>query len=128
MAIVDQKAVEKEWNVRGFSCALWIDAPGRVWRDFVHETDELVMLIEGEEEFEMTVKYIGWKSAKSFVSPPAPIIPPAMSAGAHRNGCTATSGCNSRHSGTNRCPEASRLGGLRSCAIAQLRNREPDTA
>ncbi len=24
---------------------------GRVWNDFVHDTDELVMLVEGEEEF-----------------------------------------------------------------------------
>ena len=47
------KAVEKDWHGRGFSCDLWIDAPGRVWRDFIHETDELVMLVEGEEEFEM---------------------------------------------------------------------------
>jgi mannose-6-phosphate isomerase-like protein (cupin superfamily) len=53
MATVDQKAVEKDWNARGFSCDLWIDAPGRVWRNFIHETDELVMLVEGEEEFEM---------------------------------------------------------------------------
>jgi mannose-6-phosphate isomerase-like protein (cupin superfamily) len=53
MATVDQRAVEKEWHARGFSCDLWIDAPGRVWRDFIHETDELVMLVEGEEEFEM---------------------------------------------------------------------------
>jgi uncharacterized cupin superfamily protein len=53
MATVDQKAVEKEWNARDFSCDLWIDAPGRVWRNFIHETDELVMLVEGEEEFEM---------------------------------------------------------------------------
>ena len=53
MASVDQKAVEKDWNARGFSCDMWTDAPGRVWRDFIHETDELVMLVEGEEEFEM---------------------------------------------------------------------------
>jgi mannose-6-phosphate isomerase-like protein (cupin superfamily) len=53
MATVDQKAVEKDWNARGFSCDLWIDAPGRVWQNFIHETDELAMLVEGEEEFEM---------------------------------------------------------------------------
>ena len=53
MATVDQKAVEKDWKARGFSCDLWIDAPGRVWQNFIHETDELVMLVEGEEEFEM---------------------------------------------------------------------------
>lgn len=53
VATVDQKAVEDDWNARGFSCDLWIDGAGRVWRDFIHETDELVMLVQGEEEFEM---------------------------------------------------------------------------
>ena len=56
MASVDQRAIEKNWQARGFSCDLWIDAPGRVWRDFVHDTDELVMLVEGEEEFEVNGK------------------------------------------------------------------------
>ena len=50
---VDQKAVEKDWQARGFSCGLWIDPPGREWHDFVHDTDELVMVVEGEQEFEM---------------------------------------------------------------------------
>jgi cupin 2 domain-containing protein len=31
---------------------LWIDPPGRVWSDFVHDTDEIVMLLEGEQECE----------------------------------------------------------------------------
>lgn len=53
MATVEQKAVEENWRRCGFSCDLWIDAPGREWRDFVHATDELVMLVEGAEEFEM---------------------------------------------------------------------------
>ena len=53
MSAVDQAAVRKQWAARGFSCDLWVDPPGRVWNDFVHDTDELVMLVEGEEEFEM---------------------------------------------------------------------------
>lgn len=53
MARVDQRQFEKDWAERGFSCGLWIDPPGRVWADFVHDTDELVLLLEGEEEFEM---------------------------------------------------------------------------
>lgn len=39
------------WSSRGFSCAVWTDPPGKVWKDYVHDTDELVMLIEGEVEF-----------------------------------------------------------------------------
>ena len=41
-----------DWETRGFTCELWIDPPGQVWADFVHETDELVMVAEGTVEFE----------------------------------------------------------------------------
>jgi mannose-6-phosphate isomerase-like protein (cupin superfamily) len=41
-----------DWARRGFSCDIWTDAPGQVWRDFVHATDELVMPLEGEIELE----------------------------------------------------------------------------
>lgn len=53
MPKVDQEKVKEDWAARGFSCGLWIDPPGQVWADFVHDTDELVMLVEGEQEFEM---------------------------------------------------------------------------
>jgi quercetin dioxygenase-like cupin family protein len=29
---------------------MWMDPPGQVWANFVHEVDELVTLIEGEIE------------------------------------------------------------------------------
>jgi len=54
MSTIDQAEVKKDWATRGFSCDLWVDAPGRVWKDFAHDTDELVMLVDGEEEFEMS--------------------------------------------------------------------------
>jgi cupin 2 domain-containing protein len=53
MSSVNQPEVRKRWTARGFSCDLWVDPPGRVWNDFVHDSDEPVMLVEGEEEFEM---------------------------------------------------------------------------
>jgi mannose-6-phosphate isomerase-like protein (cupin superfamily) len=40
------------WAKRGYSFEYWIDPPGQVWRDFVHDVDELLMLIEGEIEIE----------------------------------------------------------------------------
>jgi mannose-6-phosphate isomerase-like protein (cupin superfamily) len=49
---VDRPAVERTWNERGFACGLWIDPPSQVWPDYVHDTDELVMVVEGEVEFE----------------------------------------------------------------------------
>ena len=51
---VDQVAVAARWRERGFSCGLWIDPPGQIWADFVHAVDELVMVVEGEVEFEVS--------------------------------------------------------------------------
>lgn len=50
---VDQAAIERSWRERGFSCGLWVDPPGQVWADYVHETDELVMVVNGDVEFEI---------------------------------------------------------------------------
>ncbi len=50
---VDRGAVAANWQQRGFSCALWVDPPGQVWADYVHDADELVMLVTGDVEFEI---------------------------------------------------------------------------
>ena len=50
---IDQSAIRDDWLGRGFSCDIWIDPPGKIWTDFVHGTDELLMLIDGEIELEM---------------------------------------------------------------------------
>ncbi len=47
------REVREDWAARGFSCDVWVDPPGRRWEDFVHGVDELVMLLEGEMEFEI---------------------------------------------------------------------------
>ena len=47
---MDRDAIARDWRARGFGCDLWTDPPGQVWADFVHASDELVMLIEGEIE------------------------------------------------------------------------------
>lgn len=49
------------WRDRGFSCELWVDPPGQIWSDFVHEVDELLMLVEGE--IELTVAGRTWRPA-----------------------------------------------------------------
>ncbi len=50
---VDRARVAAEWSARGFGCDLWVDPPGRRWEDFVHPTDEVVMVLEGDQEFEV---------------------------------------------------------------------------
>jgi quercetin dioxygenase-like cupin family protein len=51
--LADQSTVAADWRRRGFSCGLWVDPPGQVWADFVHDTDEVVMIVEGQVEFEI---------------------------------------------------------------------------
>lgn len=50
---VDRAAIERSWKERGFSCGLWVDPPGQVWSDYVHDTNELVMVVEGDVGFEI---------------------------------------------------------------------------
>lgn len=50
---VDHGAVARDWSQRGYSCRVFTDPPGQEWRDFVHETNELVTVVEGRLEVEM---------------------------------------------------------------------------
>lgn len=47
---VDPAAVERDWRRRGYSCHPFRDPPGRIWRDFVHTTNELVTVQRGRLE------------------------------------------------------------------------------
>ncbi len=53
MASIEQEQVAAAWAKRGFSCDLWIYPPGRRWEEFMHATDKLVLVLEGEMEFEV---------------------------------------------------------------------------
>jgi mannose-6-phosphate isomerase-like protein (cupin superfamily) len=53
MTVPNLDRVSDDWRARGFSCGVWTDPPGRVWADFVHAVDELVLPVEGEIEIEM---------------------------------------------------------------------------
>ena len=50
---IDLGSVERSWRERGFSCGLWVDPPGQAWEDYVHSVAELVLVVEGEVEFEV---------------------------------------------------------------------------
>ncbi len=49
-APVDRSAVAADWQLRGYSCGLFVDPPGREWNGFVHGTNELVTVTEGRLE------------------------------------------------------------------------------
>ena len=48
--------IKRDWHSRGYSFGVFRDPPGKVWADFVHRTDELVVLAEGEIEVEIEGK------------------------------------------------------------------------
>lgn len=47
---VNNQQVEKEWCQKGFSFGVFRDPPGQEWNDFVHDTDEYVVVAEGRLE------------------------------------------------------------------------------
>ena len=66
---VDPEQVAREWAARGFSCDLWVDPPGQRWEDFVHEVDELVLVLEGQMEFEVDGKVVRPKPGEEVFIP-----------------------------------------------------------
>ncbi|HEY7493580.1 MAG TPA: cupin domain-containing protein [Candidatus Tectomicrobia bacterium] len=42
--------VKHAWAERGYDFTLWTDPPGQIWADFVHDVDELVLLLAGNLE------------------------------------------------------------------------------
>ena len=53
---MNQEQIRKNWESRGYSFGIFKDPPGQVWVNFVHRTDELVVLAEGEIEIEIEGK------------------------------------------------------------------------
>lgn len=52
-APVDPEQVRKNWYDRGYDCHTFTDPPGQTWNNFVHETNEVVTVVDGR--LEMTI-------------------------------------------------------------------------
>ena len=51
-----REKIRENWESRGYSFGVFKDPPGQVWADFVHRTDELVVLAVGDIEIEIEGK------------------------------------------------------------------------
>mgnify|MGYP001400779247 FL=1 len=51
-----QEKIRENWESRGYSFGVFKDPPGQVWANFVHRTDELVVLAGGDIEIEIEGK------------------------------------------------------------------------
>lgn len=59
---INRSAIAANWRKRGYSCDVFVDPPGRHWKDFVHSSNELLAVAEGRLE----VTIVG----ESFVAEP----------------------------------------------------------
>ena len=59
MAIIIPDLIKQYWHSRGYSFSVFREPSCQVWADFVHRTDELVFLAEGEIEDEIEGKVKG---------------------------------------------------------------------
>ena len=55
---VDFAEVEKDWTSEGFSFGVFRDPPGQEWNNFVHSTDEYVLVAEGTLEMSVGSKQL----------------------------------------------------------------------
>jgi len=51
--IPERNVLAGEWGTKDFSCRLWTDPPDRQWLNFSHETEELVLVVEGKIRLEV---------------------------------------------------------------------------
>ena len=56
MATIIPDLIKQYWHSRGYSFSVFREPPSHVCADFVHRTDELVVLAEGEIEVEIEGK------------------------------------------------------------------------
>src|SRR5207249_4607363 len=89
---MDWEKIRADWAARGFSCGLWVDPPGKVWADFVDDTDELVMVMERQQEFEMTRKSYRPRIDEELLIPAGTRHTARTLAKLHQSGSTDTSG------------------------------------
>lgn len=69
MPRVEREHLAEKWAARGFSCDLWVDPPGQRWEDFLHATDEIVVVVAGEVEFEVEGRVLHPKEGEELLIP-----------------------------------------------------------
>ena len=53
MTELNRKVIAEDWAKRGYSCSMRTDVPGQQWENFIHATDEIVVVLEGSMEIEV---------------------------------------------------------------------------
>ena len=64
-----QGVIKQQWQKRGFTFGIWQDPPGQIWKDYVHNQDELFMLVEGNVELTLNNQKIIPKIGEEILIP-----------------------------------------------------------
>jgi len=66
---MNKNEISENWNRRGFSCTEWEDPPGQVWEKYIHDVDELFMVIDGDVELVLDKKKLHPKPGEEVLIP-----------------------------------------------------------
>jgi uncharacterized cupin superfamily protein len=66
---IDKQAIRADWALLGFSCEYWVDPPDQVWNDFLHDVDEMVLLLEGQSQIEMDGRTVRLQAGDELMIP-----------------------------------------------------------
>ena len=66
---ISRELIQNDWAERGFSCELWVEAPGTVLSDFVHDTEELILLLDGTLVVEMDRRVLRLEPGEELLIP-----------------------------------------------------------
>ncbi len=67
--VLDPNRIAKTWRSRGFTCETWGDVPGHEWVDRINESDELLVVLDGEVEIDLDGETLHPEAGEEVVLP-----------------------------------------------------------
>lgn len=67
--VLDPNRIAETWRSRGFTCETWGDVPGHEWVDQIHESDELLVVLDGEVEIDLDGETLHPEAGEEVVLP-----------------------------------------------------------
>ena len=71
---MDAKKIRQQWESQGLSFGIFRDPLGRVWPDFSHSIEEVVILAEGQVEIEIEGQMHRSMVGEEILSQPRPSL------------------------------------------------------
>ena len=66
---MNESKIKQEWAKRGYSFGISKNPPSKIWSDFIHATDEIIMLVQGKIEIQFQNKKMIPKPGEEVIIP-----------------------------------------------------------